>query len=63
MLAKMIVAAALVAATASAFASDVSSDRRQAFYEKAQKVERRAAATNSGPATPAPAVAVCTCKK
>jgi hypothetical protein len=66
MFAKMIVAAALVVTSASAFASDVSSERRQAFYEKAQKIERRApsAATNAAPSpTPKPALAVCTCTK
>jgi hypothetical protein len=66
MFAKMIVAAALVVTSANAFASDVSSDRHQAFYEKAQKLDRRAASAATSPApsaTPGPTVVACTCAK
>ena len=66
MFAKMIVAAALVVTSASAFASDVSSDRRQASYDKAQKIDRHASSTATNPATsttPGSALAVCTCER
>ncbi len=66
MFTKMFVAAALVVTTASARASDVASDRHQAFYEKAQKIDRHAASAATSPTpstTPRPAVAACTCAK
>ncbi len=65
MFAKMFVAVALVVTSASTFASDVSSERRQAFRERPQMVERRAAsvAAPSAPAKTAPALTSCTCTK
>jgi hypothetical protein len=65
MFTRMIIAAALVLTAVSALASDVSSERQQAFHERAQRVERSApaAATTSAPAKTGPAMVSCACTK
>lgn len=61
---RTIIAGALLVTSAGAFASDVSSERRQAFRERPQKVERVASVSaRSTPVEARPAQAICMCTK